>query len=105
MRVSAALKSYVPYPLAEEQLEVVSQLRGLNLNDEFNGAIGKSRSFELTYADCIKMVVLHPNVSEGGVSISIGDRKALLAIANGIYRKYDEPLIAEERPAVYPIND
>ena len=37
--------------------------------------------------------------------ISLSDRKALIAEANRIYRQYDEPLIEDEHPAVYPIDD
>lgn len=105
MLVKDAIQAEVAYPLTNCQLCVIALKRGLDPEAQFNRTIAGSKDYELTYADCLRLVITHPNVSEGGVSISISDRKSLLAIANGIYRKYDEPLILEERPAVYPIDE
>lgn len=108
MDVRTALKLSISFPLASGQVEVIATKRGFTetmLAEEFTTKIANSRSYELTYADSLKMLVTHPNVSEGGVSISISDRESLIAIANDIYRKYNEPIIQEEHPAVYPIED
>lgn len=104
MDVATALQSLVPYPLTENQIKVTAARRGLVLNQDFDNVVG-TKAFDLADADLIKLVVMHPNISEGGVSISLSDRKALIAEANRIYRQYDEPLIEDEHPAVYPIDD
>lgn len=103
MDVRTALMNSVSFPLAPGQVEVIAVVRGLDLDATFTRTIGLSKDYRLTYADALKQIVTCPNVSEGGVSISISDRKSLIAIANGIYREYDEPLIQEERPTVEPI--
>ena len=73
---------------------------------DFTPEIGRSPAFLLAKADMIKNIVTAPNVSEGGVSISITDRKTLIGIANGIYAKYEpESAILELRPTVTPIID
>ena len=105
MLVKDAIQAEVAYPLTYNQICVTAMKRGLAPEAQFDNSVAVSKSYELTYADCLRIVITHPNVSEGGVSISLPDRKTLMAIANGIYRKYDEPLILEERPAVYPIDE
>ena len=105
MNVREALKNSVSFPLAPGQVEVIAVKRGLNLDADFTSSVAKSESYELTYADALKLMVTQPNVSEGGVSISVSDKKSLISIANSIYRKYGESVIQEARPAVYPILD
>lgn len=107
MDVETALLKSVSFPFAATQAEVIAEIRGLHLYDVFSEAIGKSPAFELSKADMISNYVTSPNVSESGVSISISDRKTLIGIANGIYRKYNETgsLILEEHPTVTPIQD
>ena len=105
MDIVTALVNSVSFPLVSEQVEVIAIRRGLNAFDEFSADVATSKEFELAYADCLKLIVTHPNVSEGGVSISISDRKSFIGLANGVYRKYSESLIQEERPTVQPIVD
>lgn len=106
MDVRTALSSSVSFPLSSGQVEVIAEDRELNLNDTYTKAIGKSADFQLAKADMIRCLVTAPNVSEGGVSISIADRKTLIGIANGIYAKYEpESIIQEAIPTVTPIYD
>lgn len=79
---------------------MVSIERGLNLADEFSASVAKSMEFNLCKADLIRLIVTMPNISEGGVSISFSDRNAMIGIANNIYSKYNEPLIAALNPTV-----
>lgn len=90
----------VSFPISDAQAGVIAVRRGLDLEADFTKAIGDSGAFLLSMADCIRMVVIAPNVSEGGVSISYGDRKVMLSLANSIYSKFGEPLIQESNPTV-----
>lgn len=105
MDVRAALTNMASFPLTSGQAEVIAIRRGLPLDEEFSTEVANSKAFELTYADILKMTVTAPNVSEGGVSISIADRNSLIAIANGIYSKWGEALIQEEHPTAEAIDD
>lgn len=106
MDVRTALKSSVSFPLSDGQVGVIAEDRGLKLGAEYTKALGKTKEFRLAKADMIRCLVTAPNVSEGGVSISIADRKTLIGIANGIYAKYEpESIIQEAIPTVTPIYD
>lgn len=105
MDVRTALLSTVSFPLSETQAEMIAVKRGLDVGADFSAKIGQSKPFELAQADVIRAVLLSPNVSEGGVSISYTDRKTLLGLANSIYSKYGEPLVKEGYPTVTPIED
>ena len=98
-----ALLNAFSFPMSKEQAEVIAIERGLDAGAEFDVEIGRSSAFMLSKADMIRNIVTMPNVSEGGVSISISDRKTLIGLANGIYSKYGEPLIKDENPTVTPI--
>ena len=104
MDVKTALMNTVTFPLTSTQAEVIAVERGLELDADFTAEVGKSPGFCLAKADMIRVFITSPNVSEGGVSISISDRKTLIGIANGIYSRYGEPLIQEEHPKVTPID-
>lgn len=100
MTVREALLSSASFSVSFEQAEVIAVTRDLYLEENFTKEIAVSKAFELSKADMIKMVILMPNVSEGGVSISITDRHYLMGVANSIYAKYGEPLIQEQQPTV-----
>ncbi|MBR0292076.1 MAG: hypothetical protein IJQ79_08085 [Bacteroidales bacterium] len=106
MDVRKALLSTVSFPLSAGQVEVIAEDRDLKLDAEYTKKIGKTEGFQLAKADMIRCIITAPNVSEGGVSISIEDRKTLIGIANGIYSKYEpESFIQEAIPTVTPIED
>lgn len=100
MTIREALRNSFPFAISNGQIELISAARCLNADDDFNSSIATSREFELAKADIIKMVVMSPNVSEGGVSISFADRSAMISIANEIYGKYGEPLFGHAIPTV-----
>ena len=106
MDIRTALKNTVSFPLSNGQVEVIAVERGLNLSDEFTKTIGRSSEFQLAKADMIRCIVTALDVTEGGVSISVADRKTLIGIANGIYLKHEpESLIQDATPTVTPIYD
>lgn len=104
MTIREALRNSFPFPVKDGQLEVIAISRGLVLDGEFDPFIATSKPFGLAKADVIKTIVMAPNVSEGGVSISFNDKSSLISIANGIYGKYGEPLLGLEAPTVIPLD-
>ena len=105
MDIKTALLNSVSFPLTATQAEVIATERGLNLEANFTKEIGMSAKYQLAKADMIRCFITAPDVSEGGVSISISDRRTLIGIANGIYARFNEPLIQEQHPLVTPIPD
>lgn len=104
MTIREALRNSFPFAVGQGQLDVIAISRGLSLDDEFDSHVAVSRSFELCKADVIKTVVMTPNLSEGGVSISFTDRDSMISIANSIYGKYGEPIFGQDLKTVKPLN-
>lgn len=104
MTIREALRSSFPFAVSDRQLDVISISRGLVLDEFFDPFVASSKPFELCKADVIRTVVMTPNVSEGGVSISFSDKSDMIAIANSIYGKYGEPLLGRETPTVKPLD-
>jgi hypothetical protein len=78
-----AIKAKLNFPLPNNAFILALSDRGLT-----DSAIYvKSASFDLAYADSIMMLVTAPNTSEGGYSISLTDKAALIKLADGIYAK------------------
>lgn len=105
MTIKDALFNSVSFSVSTKQAEVIAITRGLNVEDMFTPSVAQSREFLLSKADIIRLAITQPNVSEGGVSISFSDRKAMLSIANSIYAKYGEPLVSEQNPSVSFVED
>ena len=100
MTIIEALKSKVGYPLPDNSYEVAITTRGLVSVDTFD-PLGSMQAFELAYADILSGLVTMPNsVSEGGFSISAGDREKMQGIANQIYSKY---AVASPVPKTNPV--
>lgn len=100
MTIREALRNSFPFSVGNGLIDVVSVSRGLNVDDEFSSVVVTSREFELVKADIIKHVVMTPNVSEGGVSISFSDRDIFVSVANEIYKRYGEPIFGQATPTV-----
>lgn len=105
MKIVTALLNSLSFPLTIPQVEVIAVSRELDLESEYTTEVAKSREFLLSKADAMKLMILAPNVSEGGVSISYSDRKLMMSLANAIYSKYGEPLISEDNPTVEFMHD
>ncbi len=95
MTVLEAVKCSVGFPISNNNVEMLCIRRGVELEDDFTSETDR-KSFDLVVADCIKLGLTTPNVSEGGVSISMPDRNSLIQFANGIYSRYGEALIQSE---------
>lgn len=102
MTILEALKSEVSYPIPETYFEKSLIERGLDGEDNFTQQIAVGGPFRLAYADCLKRHITAVNIGEGGMSISVQNADKLVAIANGIYSQYGEPLlqIGEPKPSV-----
>ena len=104
MTIREALRSCFPFSVSNTQLDVIAISRGIDIEDVFDSYVAQSKPFELAKADVVRCAVMSPNVSEGGVSISFGDKVDMIAIANRIYEKYGEPLLGRETPSVKPLD-
>lgn len=104
MTVREALRNSFPFSVKDSLLDVIAISRGVVLDNEFDPFVATSKPFDLARADIIKTVVMTPNISEGGVSISFSDKSDMISIANSIYGKYGEPLFGLETPTVKPLD-
>lgn len=86
MNYLEALKAKLGYPIRDDSAELALIGRGLTSADVF---LATSEAFELAWADTIVTILTSPtSVSEGGYSISYGDRASLVNIANYLYARY-----------------
>lgn len=95
MTVLDALKSLVKYPLNDDLFSVILVSRGLSEATLFSLEISKSTAFIGARADCLKELVASPDLSQGGISISVGERSSILMIANDLYDSIGEATIGE----------
>jgi len=86
-----ALRARVGYPLSDDAITIALERRGKQTTDTFD-ATADARAFDLAYADCLITILTSPaSLSEGGYSISTGDKKVIQDTANFIYNRYSEP--------------
>lgn len=104
MTIREALRNSFPFAVNDSQLDMIAISRGLVIDDVFDPFVASSKPFDLAKADMIKTMVMTPNISEGGVSISYNDKASMIAIANGIYGKYGEPLLGHATATVEPLD-
>lgn len=104
MTIREALRNSFPFAVKDGQLDVIAISRGLVLDDVFDPFVASSKPFDLAKADVIKTIVMTPNISEGGVSISFSDKATMISMANTIYGAYGEPLLCLETPTVKPLD-
>lgn len=100
--IKAALRDEIGYPLKGGFFENKLIERGINGDDDYTSEVAKGDSFRGAVADCIKALILSPNISEGDISISLTDKDRMLRIANSIYASIGEDSIdIADKPIVY----
>lgn len=104
MNVGTAIRNSIPVPFEDEKIMLITMERGIDFNAEFTRSLATSKEFLLSKADALRMLLMMPNVSEGGVSISWSDRKHLAGVANRIYAKFGEEQVQTESPSVEPLD-
>lgn len=104
MTIREALRNSFPFSVNDSLLDVIAISRGLVLDDLYDPFVASSKPFDLAKADVIKTIIMTPNISEGGVSISFSEKANMISIANGIYGKYGEQLLGQETPTVKPLD-
>lgn len=97
MTILEALKSRVHYPLSDNTFQSIITFRGLVSADNFTKEIANSNSYKGALADLLYEIVIVPNISEGGVSISYSDKKVILDRANSLYLEIGEQTKGEAR--------
>ena len=96
MTILEALRSGVSnYPFDDLSIEAIAVERGLSIGEEFTTAVATMRPYQLAKADCIRYVLSMVNLQQGGAAVSQTDIRTKIALANAIYRRYHEPLIAD----------
>lgn len=90
MTVLEAIKEAIGYPISDNRAKMTLIKRGLTGTDEVSRAILNGKPFELATADLIFWLITAVDISEGGVSISLSDKKSLKEFASGLYSKWGE---------------
>ena len=102
MTNAEALLARVGYPLSENQIHIALENRAMVPDDLFV-ALENVQAMDLAYADCLVMLVSAPaSVSEGGFSVSVGDRNLLTNMANKVFAKYGETSPLPTLPSTNP---
>ncbi len=99
--VRQALIDEISYPLNVGFIENKLLARGLNADDSITPEIIKSKGFIGATADCLYELIVAPNISEAGKSISLGDRGVILKRANKLYNSIGEESVAIDEPTVH----
>lgn len=90
MTVKEALLSIVNYPVPVSAIENIADARELVLTDVITKEMRGSINFRGAQADLFTWVSFAPNISEGGVSVDMLDRKELREKADQIYIELGE---------------
>jgi hypothetical protein len=83
-----ALQASLIYPVEEAKLIKALFDRDLFHLDDYIKS--KKMLMDLTTADVLSLLVTAPDIKEGGYSITLSDKQALMKTASGIYLKYGE---------------
>lgn len=79
-----AIQAKLNYPLSVTAFLLALQDRGLTSSATYSDR----QSLELAYADLCYTLISSPNITEGGYSVSLSDKKALTQVADSIFAKY-----------------
>ncbi|MBW6491950.1 MAG: hypothetical protein K0B15_12235 [Lentimicrobium sp.] len=104
MTYKEALLSSVGYPFSAVEIELACINRGLSPDGEYTAP---SKAYDLAKADLYLVAVNKPNISEGGYSVTVSDKKNYLLLRKAIFDKYGikdlftsgfEPTISSIKP-------
>lgn len=87
MTTLEAIKAKLSYPLSDNSYILALSDRGLSYTATY--ASTDRQALELAQADLIYTLVTAPNVTEGGYSVSLSDKKSMMKLADSIYAKYN----------------
>lgn len=90
MTVAESIQSIVPYPIAENTIQKICVLRGLDGAALFTQSIGISPAYQLCEADIYMYMYTAPDLREQQVSITPAERQNYLNRANALYEKVGE---------------
>lgn len=74
--------------------------RGIDPEAPVSPEIFSSESFSGAIADCLYALVIAPNISEAGMSVSLADRAIILRRANLLYKAIGEDEKENNEPRV-----
>ena len=102
--IREALMDEIHYPLGVGFVDNKLLARGLDPNEVFKAEDGQriltSKAFIGAKADCLFSLIEAPNVSEAGLSVSLGDRNAILKKVNSLYISIGEEEKSIDVPTV-----
>lgn len=84
-----ALKFKINYPLQEGSFSLALIEADIDPSLEFNKV--NSKALDIAASGLILQILTSPNISEGGYSISISDKEALLKLRSMLLAKWDLP--------------
>jgi len=88
--IKQALTDEIGYPLGEGAIENKIIARGLTGEEEFSQEVANSQSYKGALADCLYSLIDAPNVTEAGLSISLGDKALILNKVNSLRKEIGE---------------
>jgi hypothetical protein len=88
---------------SSERIQLFASLRGINWREEAN--ISSLDSVELLTADCYREMIVHPDFTEGGLTMTF-DRGALQRYIDEVANRYDdERLKGQSNQGISSITD
>lgn len=93
MTIHQALKALTSYPVPTRTFVKACEARGLAIDAEATAEIIREKAYQLAEADIMTFLSKAPNISEGGVSITLSDRQRseYRTEANATYQLHGEP--------------
>lgn len=98
--VKQALRDEIPFPLGDGFLDNKLMARGIEPEAPISLELYNSEAFSGAIADCLYALVISPNISEAGMSVSLADRAIILRRANLLYKAIGEDEKEANEPRV-----
>lgn len=98
--IAQALKDETGYPFPDGFIANRLLSRSLDGDAAITAEVLQSDPFKGSVADCLMALLCAPNVTEADISVSLGDREAILKRANALYASIGEPEREVDRPRV-----